>query len=723
MKKTIKQHDRTDCGAACLASIAAHYRLGLPIARIRQMADTTSRGTSLLGLINAAEKVGLTAQGVRADVEALPSVDLPVIAHLRLKENSHHFVVLYKVGKRSLRVMDPATGRMEKWSVAKFEDLWTGVLLLLAPGETFAAVDKRTSLTARFGKLLRPHRGVLTQAVIGAVIYTVLGLSTAVYLQKITDFVLVNGNTELLSILSIGMLGILAVAIFLGAMKSVMVLRTGQLIDAALILGYYRHLLRLPQRFFDNMRTGEIISRVSDAVKIRAFINDVAITLLVNVFIILFSFGLMFTYYWKMALAMLVVIPLYMLTYWLTNRFNRSRERELMERSADLESQLVESINAARTIKQLRLEDSANRKTEDRFMRVLDATYRSGLNTVFSGTAAEAIGKAFTVLLLWGGAHLVIAGTISPGELLGFYALVGYFNGPARSLIGLNKRVQHALIAADRLFEITDLVPEEAPEAAIPFTENKIGDIRFTDVSFGYGAGREVFGRLSLTLPAGCVTGIVGESGSGKSTVAALLQKLYPLDGGKITIDELDLNYFETGSLRSRIGVVPQQVDLFAGTLFDNIVLDQRPDLERVVGICRELGMLGFIEKLPQGFQTFVGEKGANLSGGQRQRIALARALYHDPDILILDEATAALDSISEAAVQSVLRRLRSEGKTIIVIAHRLSTVVEADQILVMHEGAVVQSGEHEDLILEEGVYRNLWREQFPAVFRRSMVG
>lgn len=722
MKKTIKQHDRTDCGAACLASIAAHYRLGLPIARIRQLADTTSRGTSLLGLINAAEKLGLSAQGVRADDEALYNVNLPVIAHLKLKENSHHFVVIYRIGKRSVKVMDPATGRMEKWTRARFLEQWTGVLLLLSPGENFLEVDHRTSLFTRFGRLLFPHRRVLLQAVIGAVIYTVLGLATAIYLQKITDFVLISGNTELLSIMSIGMLALLALATFLGAMKSVMVLRTGQLIDANLILGYYQHLMRLPQRFFDNMRTGEIIARVGDAVKIRAFINDVAIALLVNVFIIIFSFGLMFTYYWKMAMALVVVIPLYLLTYWITNRINRRRERELMECSADLESQLVESINAARTIKQLCLEDSANRKTEHRFMRVLDATYRSGLNSVFAGTTAEVIGKVFTVLLLWGGTHLVIAGTISPGELLGFYALVGYFNGPARSLIGLNKRVQHALIAADRLFEIIDLAPEEHPEAAISFTKDTLGDIEFKNVCFGYGAGRSVFQHLSFTLPAGQVTGIVGESGSGKSTVAALLQKLYPLEGGKISIGDLDLNYFETGSLRGRIGVVPQQVDLFAGTLFDNIVLDQRPDLERVVTICRSLEMLSFIENLPQGFQTFIGEKGANLSGGQRQRIALARALYHEPDILILDEATAALDSISEAAVQRVVRQLRSEGKTIVIIAHRLSTVVESDQILVMQQGEVVQTGRHEELIGREGVYQHLWREQFPAAFQRRLV-
>lgn len=724
MKKTIRQHDNSDCGAACLASIAAHYRLGLPLARIRQLADTSSKGTNLLGMINAATNNGFTARGVRADAEALPTIELPAIAHILLPNKSHHFVVLYKIGKRYVRLMDPATGRMEKRALADFLEQWTGILLLIAPGEEFRPGEKRTRLSQRFVRMLHPHRATLVQALIGALIYTVLGLSTAIYLQKITDFVLISGNTALLNLLSIGMLILLALSVFLGSMKSIMVLQTGQLIDAKLILGYYKHLLKLPQRFFDTMRTGEIISRVSDAVKIRAFINDVAINLLVNVFIIAFSFCLMFTYYWKLALVMLTIIPLYAGTYWLANRLNRKRERELMERAAELESQLVESINSIRTIKQLQLEDHANLETENRFIHLLEAGYRSGLNAIFAGTTAETISKFFTIILLWGGSTFVISGIISPGELLGFYALAGYFTGPARSLIGMNKKIQNALIAGDRLFEIVDLVPEENQEDAVALTPELMGDISFKGVGFSYGAGRNVFTDLNLTLPVGKITGIVGESGSGKSTIAALTQKLYPINGGQITIGDLDINYFTTKSLRKHIGVVPQQVDLFAGSLLENITIgDTKPDMKKVLDLCRELGLLPFIERLPNGFHTFVGENGVNLSGGQRQRIALARAIYRDPAILLLDEATAALDSVSEGFVQQVVNRLRAEGTTILVIAHRLSTVIDADQIIVMEDGKVLESGTHTDLLQAGGQYEELWRRQFPAAVMHRLVG
>ena len=715
MKKTIKQHDITDCGAACLASVAAHYRLGLPIARIRQLACTDQKGTNLLGMLQAAEQLGFTGRGVRADEHALRTeAEFPAVAHVVVNKQLHHFVVIYKVTDKHVLVMDPATGRMEKRDWARWREEWTGVLLLLAPAADFTTGDRRTSTAARFRALLAPHRYTLVQALFGAIVYTVLGLSTSVYLQKITDFVLINRNTRLLNLLSVVMVALLAFAIFVGAMKSILVLRSGQLIDARLILGYYQHLLKLPQRFFDTMRTGEIISRIGDAVKIRAFINDVAVNLLVNVFIVLFSFGLMFTYYWKLALVLLTVVPCYALIYWVTNRVNRSRERELMERAADLESQLVETVNGIRTIKQLGLEEHANRRTETRFVKLLHTTYRSGLNGIYSGNAGELVSRLFTIILLWVGSYYVIEGAITAGELLGFYALVGYFTGPAKGLIGMNKTIQNALIAADRLFEIVDL-ESEATEDTLILTADLLGDIRFQGVDFRYGSRQHVFQGLDLTLPAGKVTGLVGESGSGKSTLAALLQRLYTLDDGKVFIGDTDLAYVSPASLRARIGVVPQNLTLFSGTLLENIAIgDPTPDVRRVLGICKDLGLLPFIESLPGGFTTLVGEHGTNLSGGQRQRIAIARALYRDPDILILDEATSALDSGSEEYVQQTVRQLRAAGKTVIIIAHRLSTVMEADKIVVLDKGRPVQQGGHTELLSMPGPYRELWTKQFP---------
>ncbi|MFT3737294.1 MAG: peptidase domain-containing ABC transporter [Breznakibacter sp.] len=648
MSTKIKQRDITDCGAACLASIAVHYKLKLPVARIRQMAGTDKKGTNVLGLIKASEAIGFSAKGVKGGIDALPKIPLPAIAHVVVKGVLHHFVVIYKVDKGIVELMDPADGLLHKLSVEEFGKMWTGVLVLMAPSENFTTGNQKVSNVQRFLYLLKPHKSILAQALTGAIIYTALGLATSVYIQKLTDHVLVNGNTNLLNLLGVIMLLIVGFQIFLGASKSVLVLRTGQKIDAQLILGYYKHLLKLPQRFFDTMRVGEIISRINDAIKIRAFINDTAIHLTVNIFVVTFSFALMFMYSWKLALVMALMIPLFTALFAIVNRLNKRRERKLMENAAELETQLVESLNSVRTIKQFGLEDFANTKTEIRFIGLLNTVYRSGLNSVFSSNTAEFLTKIFTVILLWVGSYFVIDRSITPGELLSFYAILGYFTGPVASLIDMNKTIQNALIAADRLFEIMDLERETESEK-INLSNEMVGHIVFEDVHFSYGTRKEVFNGINLHIPKGKLTAFIGESGSGKTSIANLISKLYPLKKGRILIGEHNINFLSTESIRHVVACVPQQIDLFAGNIIENIAIgDLSPDLERLLQICTQLGITGFVESLPSGFQTYIGENGTSLSGGQRQRIAIARALYRTPEILILDEATSALDSESE---------------------------------------------------------------------------
>ncbi|MBN2806810.1 MAG: peptidase domain-containing ABC transporter [Prolixibacteraceae bacterium] len=714
MNIKVKQRDITDCGAACLASISAYYQLRLPVARIRQMAGTDKKGTNVFGLIMAAEKLGFSAKGVKGGTDALPKIPLPAIAHVVVKEVLHHYVVVYRVKRNRLEYMDPADGQIHKITLSEFEKMWTGVLVLFAPGENFETGNRKISNFQRFAFLLRPHHSILIQSLVGAVVYTVLGLSTSIYIQKITDFVLVDGNKNLLNLLSIVMLIILLIQLFIGASKNVFMLRTGQQIDARLILGYYKHLLKLPQRFFDTMRVGEIISRINDAVKIRAFINDTAIGMIVNIFIVLFSFMLMFIYSWKLALIMSLVVPLFTASYFIVNRLNRKQERKLMEHAAELESQLVESLNSVKTIKQFGIEDFANLKTEMRFIGLLKTVYRSGINSIFSGTSSEFLSRVFTIILLWVGAGFVIKQSITPGELLGFYAIIGYFTGPASSIIGMNKTIQNALIAADRLFEIMDL-ERENDENKIELKKELIGDIRFEHVFFSYGTRVDVFEDFNLTIKRGTITAIIGESGSGKTTLAVLLQKLYQLNNGSITIGEHNIDYFDAESLRRMVASVPQQLELFAGNVVDNIALGQiNPDMERILEICKALGLIEFIEKLPGGFNTYLGENGAQLSGGQKQRLAIARALYRDPEILILDEATSSLDSQSESYVQASIQRLRKEGKTILLIAHRLSTVIIADQIVVLSNGQLLEQGTHAELYYKEGNYYQMWQKQIP---------
>ncbi|RZL54210.1 MAG: peptidase C39, partial [Pedobacter sp.] len=288
-KRTIiKQHDVTDCGAACLASIAIHYGLDMPIARIRQYASTDKKGTNVLGLIEAATRLGFSAKGVKADYDNLFSIPLPVIAHV-IQNNLPHYVVLYSIHSDYIELMDPAYGEMQKLSHAEFRQKWTGVLLMLLPGDDFTAGTERISLEKRFLYLLLPHKSILIQVLIGAVFYTILGLSSSIFLQKIVDNVLPEGNTNLLNLMGTVMIIIILLQIFINYAKTLLTIKTGQQIDARLILGYYKHLLKLPQQFFDTMRVGEIISRMNDAVKIRAFINDVLIGFAVNVFILIFS--------------------------------------------------------------------------------------------------------------------------------------------------------------------------------------------------------------------------------------------------------------------------------------------------------------------------------------------------------------------------------------------------------------------------------------------------
>ncbi len=710
----VLQRDITDCGAACLVSVAAWYRLRLPVARVRQFASTDVKGTNILGLIEAAERLGFQARGVKgaadglrnagaADgrnaVPALRMLPVPAILHVR----PGHFVVLYRAGRRRFTIMDPADGKFHR--VASLDD-WTGVAVLLMPGSEFKPGNEKVPHFRRFWHLLRPHRSVGLQALTGAIVYTVLGLSTSIYVQKIVDNVLVDGNKGLLTTLSLGMLAILLLQTVVGNIKSIFALKTGQQIDARLILGYYKHVLGLPQRFFDTMRVGEIISRISDAVKIRTFINEVAIGMVVNACIVVLSFSLMFLYYWKLALLMLVILPVYLCVYKASDLLNKKWQRLLMERSAELNSHLVESLNSVATIKTFGLERFAGEKTETRFVRLLKSVFHASEGNLYLGSAASLFTGGFTVALLWAGSLFVLDRQLSPGELMSFYALLGYFTGPVMALIGANTSVQNALIAADRLFEILDVAGEDET-GTFPFTP---GDVVFKGVTFRYGSRVTVFRDFNLRVKRGHITAVVGESGSGKSTLAALVQNLYPLQEGHVFLGDLDVRYIAPASLRRHLGVVPQQIDLFAGTILENIAVGEyEPNLGEVLRVSRLLGITEFIEKLPMGFQTQLGEHGVNLSGGQRQRIAIARALYRDPDILVLDEATASLDSISDQRVQEVVRSLRAAGKTILIIAHRLSTVMHADKIVVLQEGKLIGEGTHPELLVGNAVYADLW--------------
>lgn len=708
----IQQRDITDCGAACLASVAMHYNLQLPVSRIRQYAGTDKQGTNVLGLMEAAEKFGFQIKAAKGQLESLAKIPLPAIAHVVLKNSLHHFVVIYKVTKNYITYMDPGDGAFHKVTFLKFKEIWSGVIVLLLPNDGFVTGKQTISNAARFWQLIRPHTAIMIQALLGALVYSILGLSTSLYIQKIVDFVLIEGNIRLLNLLSITMVVILIFQLIISGYKTVFALRTGQMIDTRLILSYYKHLLKLPQRFFDTMRVGEIISRVNDAVKIRDFINSVALNIIVNTLIICFSLAVMFLYYWKLALLMLMIVPIYLVLYWISNSVNKKWQRTLMEESAELETQLVESLNAVGTIKRFGLENYANEKTENRFFNLLHSIYKSSIYSLYIGTGAEFFTRIFTIGLLWAGSYFVISRELSPGELLSFYALIGYFTGPALALIDTNKQIQDALIAADRLFEIIDLETEKKGQQSIELQPGQVRDITFNNIHFRYGTRSMVFEGLTMQIHKGQSTAIVGESGSGKSTLLYLLQNLYPLKEGTISIGGIDIQHISHKSLRTLIAVVPQHIDLFSGSIIENIAIgDTEPDFEKILTLSKMLGIHEFIEQLPNTYNNMLSEQGTNLSGGQRQRIAIARALYRNPEVLVLDEATSSLDPLSEQQVQQTLQWFQQQGKTIIMIAHRLSTIRHCNNILVLQKGKLVEAGTHDALLINNGPYSELWRQ------------
>lgn len=683
----IKQRDNSDCGPSCIASVVGHYGKRIPVSRIRQEARTDSNGTSMLGMVKTLEKLNFEARGLKGSAEYLGKLPCPFIAHLIQPGGLHHYVTVYKVGKGSLRIMDPASGSMKRWKSEVFKEEWSGSVIVMVPTGSELESGPESTRGKRFLALLQPVWRPVVQAVISAILYTLLGLSTSIYLGKLSDHVFVTRNEGLLNLMSIFMLAIIVLMLFLSALKNVLMLKSGQVIDNQLIVSYYRHLFKLPQRFFDSMKSGEILSRINDAVKIRAFINETAVGILVNILILLFSFTTMFLLNPRLSLIMLSMIPFYVLIYIFFNHRNKRIERRVMEHAASLEDQFVESLRASRHIRQYNLAKMVRVKTEGRLNRLLDSVYLSGINAIIASTGSEAINRIFTIVLLWTGSFFVIREDMSPGNLLTFYALLGYLTGPVSSLVGANKSYQNAMIAGDRLFEIFQLSAEEEADQQ-DFNAEEFGSIQLSGITFAYGSRGNQLENVDLCIEAGKITALTGNSGSGKSTISKLVQHLYAPDQGRITINACDTRYYSRESIRSLMGVVPQQITFLSGSLLENLAPDEpEPDLVRLTFLLRELGMLPLVESLPEGLATELTDNGGNFSGGERQRLALVRALYRNPRMLIMDEATSSLDQESEIHINRLLLALKEQERTILLITHKTHMTSIADHIYVMEKG------------------------------------
>jgi len=685
----VRQRDRSDCGPACIASVAAHYRNPVPVATVRQLARTDQGGTTMQGMLDALDALGFEAKGLKGEIGQLKSLPFPFIAHFSMEGGLQHYVVVYGRSGKGFRIMDPAKGNRLRVPVSRFRSSWTGVLIALVPGSSRQITMSRTSAAGRVRALLAPLWRPLIQAVLSAILYTVLGLSTSIYLGKITDHVFVTHNTGLLNLMSMSMLAITFSMAFLSVVRKVIMLKTGQIIDNQLIISYYRHLFGLPQRFFDSMSTGEIISRIGDAVKIRGFVNETAVGILVSIMVLAFTIAAMMVVHAPLAVMMLATLPFYALVYLVFNRRNRRIERKVMERAASLEEHLVDSIGASAHVRQWNLGKQVSRQCEGRINRLLDSLFNSGNTAIAAGTATDTFNRLFTIMLLWGGTIFVLRGVMSAGDLMTFYALAGYCTGPLASLVGANKSYQNAVIAADRLFEIFQLCKEQEPEKPA-MERDMFGTVELRGVGFAYGARGEQIRDLNLTIRSGKTTVLAGPSGSGKSTVARLVAHQYPPDRGQISINGMDTGSFSLESIRSLVGVVPQEVSILPGTLLENLAPGkQDPDLARIYSLIHMLGLRAVVDALPSGLDTPIGRNGVHLSGGEWQRMALVRALYPAPPLLILDEPGSFLDKDAERRVHRLLLMLREKGQTILLITHNPCYMALGDQVCHMNGGTV----------------------------------
>lgn len=686
-----RQHDVTDCGPACLAYVFHRYGLGLSISSIRQKSGTSRSGTTALGMVETAKECGFEAKGLRCKFEDLSSLPLPGIAHVITPGGLLHYVVVCGIGKKSMKIMDPAIGRIEKWSIDRFQAIWTNVFIVLSPGSSFAPSSPKQSPWSRLVALLGPHKQVIYQALVGVVLGTILSLSSAVYVQKIIDNVILDGNRNLLRLLGVGMLCILVLRIVLGYFQSILILRCAQRIDAGLILGYYRHVMRLPQAFFDTMRVGEIISRVRDAQAIRDFLTGTVLELIINPMILIFAFAAMFAYSWQLALFSMALIPANVAVYIASDWLNRRYQREIMERSADFDAQVVESLHAMSIVRSCGMEEEMAFRTETRTVRLLKRVWMASKTGLIVGSAGGLLTQAYTIGLLWLGASLVLDSILTAGELMSCHALAGYITGPIVSLIGMNASLRAATTSTDRLYEILDLELEDDNGTADLELDGSPFAIEVDGVDFHYPGRVATLQGISLIFQSGQIVALAGRSGCGKSTILSLLQRHYLPDKGQILIDGVNIQYLKLERLRALIAHVPQRIDMLAGTVLENLAPGEaRPDMPRIMELCRKVGILEFIESLPRGFHTHVSENGANLSGGQKQRVAVVRALYSDAPIVLMDEPSSALDSDSEDMLVETLSAMRVQGKLIILAVHNQRLLSLCDKKVELSDGRVV---------------------------------
>jgi ATP-binding cassette subfamily B protein len=718
----VRQKDQSDCGAAALATVAMFHGLPISVQKMRDMAGTDKVGTNLAGLQKAAETLGFSATGVKGPFEALADVPLPAIAHWKMEEGYGHFVVLYSVGRKVV-VADPGKGIL-KLTPEQFQERWTGRLLLLSPEGPLAtglADGASVKPFSRFVQLMTPHKGLLAEAFACSLILTVLGLASSFFIQHLVDSVLVHGEFKLLNALAIGMAVLLLFKTSFGVVRTYLMAHVSRKIDLRLLSTYTRHVIRQPLKFFEMRQVGEIISRVADGVKVRQAVSGVTLTVILDATLVVIASAVMFWYDWQLALLAVAFVPALVIPVLAHHPAAKRISRRTMERGAALNAHMVEDVGAVETIKAFGCEDRRQEKNDDRLVELIQSGFSQQMLGLSMSTFGGLITGAAGLAILWFGGHRVIDGVLTIGQLMFFNSVLGMLLGPVERLASVNLQIQDAIVAIDRFYEILDLETEQLAGDHQAEFEGVRQELRLENVSFQYGCRAPVLKGVSLTIGAGETVAFVGESGSGKTTLLKLLMGFYEPTDGRISVDGMDLRDFTLNSLRSKVAIVSQAPHIFSGTIRENIAFGcPGASLEQVVTATRAAGLESFVDALPERYETLIGERGANLSGGQKQRLAIARALICDPEVLIFDEATSHLDTATERAIQQSMRDVFKD-KTVILVAHRLSTIRDADCIYVLEDGVIVEHGTSEGLMTLGGRYAALCGAQSSPIPGRGV--
>ena len=706
----IRQVDEADCGAAALAMVCRHFGARVSLARVRQQVGTGVDGTSLRGLARGGEELGLATKALKVSRRNVESLPLPAILHW----GGNHWVVLTDVDAAHVKIADPALGN-RRIPRADLDKQWSGYAVLFARTER---VDELAPSPSGFS-WLRPFARKFWRPIAGAValamVVSALNLALPVLTQIVVDDVLGPRDFGLLETLVLAMAAVLVVSVGASYVQRLVLSRAAVGMDAETLDHVAGKMLALPMRYFYARRTGDLQRRLIGMRQVRQFLVQNSVIAITSAMQLLVAVVLMFVYSPVLALIFLGAAPLYVVLMRYAVRRIRPLADSLEEAFSEYHSLQVDAVKGIETVKALGGEDALRRAMVREYRGLSDRQLKVDMAGMAYDGAVQALTFVSLVAFLWFGSLQVLDGSLTIGGLVSFSALVVLANGPIVVLLGLFDDLQTASVLLSRLSDIFEEAPEQGQDHSqlrpVPTLE---GRVRLTDVGFRYGGpdATPILSGVSFEVPAGTTVAIVGRSGSGKTTLVKLLAGLVEPTEGSIAYDGVDMRTLDYRELRRHIGVVLQESFLFADTLARNIAFGEgEPDMARVVRAATIASAHEFISRLPLGYETRVGETGLLLSGGQRQRIAIARAVYHEPPILLFDEATSSLDTEAERAVQDNMARLL-DRRTSFVIAHRLSTIRNADVILVLERGRLVESGTHDELLAAKGLYFYLSSQQ-----------